>query len=153
MIALMRSKMRTVESTTVSARRSTRRERETVARATGSTSGRVTVASSSSRSRGRLVSESAGAMFHGSGTLWAVKPVDDSCLAIGSQPAGFVASVSVRGHTCAGVLHPGAVALDLLIGETEVAEAVLLFAVLAQLAEEAGGAALSGRGGVVQLVA
>ena len=46
-----------------------------------------------------------------------------------------------------------AVALDLLVGETEVAEAIFLLAVLAQLAEEAGGAALSGGGGIVELVA
>ncbi len=40
----------------------------------------------------------------------------------------------------------------MLVREAEIAEPVLLFAVFAELAEEAGGGALGGGGGVVELV-
>ncbi len=68
-MARIRSKMRTVELTTVSAMRSTRRELAKVARATGSTSAVAWSARSSSWTVVMVVSASAGATAQGFGML------------------------------------------------------------------------------------
>ncbi len=70
-MAVMRSKMRSLESTTVSAMRSTRSELAKVVRATGRTSALTVEARLSRHSSVRLASASAGAMVQGAGTAWA----------------------------------------------------------------------------------
>ena len=67
------------------------------------------------------------------------------------DPGGLCKRV-VFGHAGTGARDPGAVLRCLRIGQTEIAETILLVAVLAQLGEEAGGGALGRGGWIVQLV-
>ncbi len=154
-MARMRSKMRTVESTTVSAMRSTRRELAKVARATGRTSAVAMV--------GQVVELVGG--DGGFGERGGDGPGFGDV--VGLEPAGAGRS---RGRSRRGdrwrrrrgwrsrpcVLRVREIQARywrrLGVGETEVAETILLVAVLAQLGEEAGGGALGGGGGVVELV-
>ena len=75
-----------------------------------------------------------------------VEPADEIVFAIidferALRAAGFA---GVSGHAVASALNPVGVVGGFLVGKTEIAEAVLLLAVLTEFAEEAGGGALSG---------
>src|ERR1700733_5864567 len=83
-----------------------------------------------------------------------IEQADDGIFAIGDcERALGSLGTRVSSHAGTSILHPRSIACDLLLGKTEIAEAIFLFTVLAQFAEEAGGAALGRGGRVVQLMA